>query len=95
MTNGAEEMDKKLELTRRCLTLISRIAVRGACSPDPQQVVDTLMELSYALFEERHSTGNRLRDLERMHYKLDYIDSTSEEFTARHVLQYAVRSTWN
>ena len=88
-------MDKNLELTRKCLTLISRIAARGACSPDSEHVVDTLMELTHALLEPLYSTRNGVRDLDQMHQELDHIDSTSQEFTAWHVLKYALRSTWN
>ena len=94
-STGGYKMEKTLELTRKCLTLISRIAARGACSPDPEHIVDTLMELTYALSEPLYSTRNGVRELDRMHRELDFIDSTFQEFTARHVLKYALRSTWN
>lgn len=83
-------MENDVELTRKCLTLIGRIAVRGACSPDAQEVADTLMELTCALVERR-----QMRDLDRMHRDLDFIDSTSRGFTARDMLKFALQSTWN
>ncbi|MGO9113018.1 MAG: hypothetical protein ACLP9L_27620 [Thermoguttaceae bacterium] len=95
-------MDKNLELTSRCLTLISRIAARGACCPYSDEVADTLMELASALLEPRRDTDElgsvlerRGRDLDQMHQRLDFIDSTSRDFTARDVLKYALQSTWN
>jgi hypothetical protein len=91
-------IDEKLELTRKCLTLISRIAARSAASPDPEHVHDTLMELDYALRKSPHGpkkTGNHVYDLNRLHQELDFIDSTSQEFTAYDVLKYATRNTWN
>jgi hypothetical protein len=82
--------------------LISRIAARGACSPDEQNVGDTLMELRYALLEPRRFTDwsdavleYEMRDLDRIHQELDFIDATSQDLTARDVLKFAVRSTWN
>jgi hypothetical protein len=48
-------MMKNLEVIRKCLTLISRIAARGACSPDAQNVSD--LELTYAQLEPRRSTN--------------------------------------
>jgi len=94
-------MDGDLDLTRRCLTLISRIAGRAAGSPHPDHAADALMELRGALLEPRPEagtpsvTGGPDRTLDRLHQTLDFIDSTSQEFTARHVLNYALRSTWN
>jgi hypothetical protein len=96
-------MGKDLELVRKCLTLISRIAARGASSPDPAHVRDTLMELTYALEREsdwtqplaarvRPSSG---RDLERLHGELDFIDATSQPLAANLILKCASRSTWN
>jgi hypothetical protein len=42
-------MDDDLELVKRYLTLISRIAARGASSPDPDHIRDTLLEVCFAL----------------------------------------------
>jgi hypothetical protein len=41
-------MDKNLNLVRKCLTRISRIAARSAAAQDPQYVSDILFLLSYA-----------------------------------------------
>ena len=99
--------DKDIELVRKCLTLISRIAARGACSPDIEHVRYTLMELGYALFKSEStnsptallegsiSMSRRIRDLEETHRELDFIDSTSQDFTAHDALKYATRGTWN
>jgi hypothetical protein len=95
-------MDTNLEVTRKCLTLISRIAARGACSPDAQNLADTLMELRCALLGPRHATDAwdavlepEKRDLDRIHRELDFIDSTSQNLNARDALKFTVRSTWN
>ena len=90
-------MEENLELKRKCLTLISRIAARAAGSPDPDHVADTLMELAYAL-ETPHRDAERANSVgsfDRLYQELNYIDSTSQEFTAYHVLKYACRNTWN
>jgi hypothetical protein len=92
--------DENVELTRKCLTLISRIAARAAASPDCEHVVDTLMELTFALEPHPSAIGSSvthrsLSDLRRIHETLDFIDSTSQGFTAGEVLKYALRSTWN
>ena len=92
------DMKQELELTRQCLTLISRIAARAAASPDSEHVQDTVMELEYAMSKSPYGanqTGHHLRDLEQLHQELAFIDSTSQEFTARDVLKYAIRNTWN
>jgi hypothetical protein len=95
-------MMNNLEVIRKCLTLISRIAARGACSADEQNVADTLMELTYALLEPRRSRDEsdavleqEMRDLDRIHKELDFIDSTSQNLTASDAVKFAVRSTWN
>jgi len=96
-------MDKNLDLVRKCLTLISRIAARGASSPDPDHVSDTLFELSCALETNPYGSGTleppispkSIRQLERLHQELDFIDSTSTGYTARDVLKFMNTSTWN
>ena len=97
------EMDRNLELTKRCLTLISRIAARGASSPDPERVYDTLMELQFALRRDVRGasavefplSAEEVNNLGRAHRDLAHIDSTSDEFSASDFLKYASRSTWN
>jgi hypothetical protein len=51
-------MDKYLELRKRCLTLISRIAARAASSPYPGHARISLWELNYVLRDSR--LGNAL-----------------------------------
>ena len=94
-------MEDNLTLVRRCLTLISHIAARGARSTDEEHVHDTLYELAGAMaelgslkvgaYEATNHTGN----LKRVHDELDFIDSTSEPLTAELILKYFTRSTWN
>lgn len=96
-------MDNELELKRRCLTLISRIAARAANSPDHDHVRDTLFELDYALKRSPNAANpstsdirpDTFRDLRRLHQDLDFIDVTGDEFTVFHFLKYSTRSTWN
>jgi hypothetical protein len=87
-------VEKDLELVRRCLTLISRIAARGACSTDDEHVFDTLMELRVALHNPRVSPTKH-QDIERVHHELDFIDSTSQPLMAELILKCSTRSTWN
>jgi len=96
-------MDKNLDLVRRCLTLISRVAARGASSPDPEHVSDTLFELSYALEKcsydartlEPPASLKGIYRLDKLHRDLDFIDSTSTGYTARDFLKFMNTSTWN
>ena len=96
-------VDNNLDLVRRCLTIISRIAARGASSPDPDHVRDTLFELSHALqkcsydartLEPPASLGGFYRLL-KLHQDLDFIDSTSTGYTARDFPNFANTSTRN
>jgi hypothetical protein len=90
-------METDLELVKKCLTLISRIAARGASSSDPDHVLYTLMELAYALDHARKAKGYRLVDfdIEFLHQELDFTDSTSEPMTAEMILKYSSRNTFN
>src|SRR5579862_886 len=99
--NG-DKMNENLDLVRRCLTLVSRIAARGASSPDHEHVSDTLFELSFALERHPYSAGT-LRPpvslkgiyfLQKLHEELDYIDSTSQGYTALDFLKFVNTSTW-
>ena len=96
-------MDKNLDLVRRCLTLISRIAARGASSVDPEDASDILFELSYTLESypyrawilEPPISQKGIYQLHRLHEELDYADSTSTGYTARDFLKFVNTSTWN
>jgi hypothetical protein len=96
-------MDKNLDLVRRCLTLISRIAARDASSSDPQDVSDFLAELTCALQRYPYAYGTLeppisakgIYSLQRLLEALDYTDSTSREYTASDFLRFANTSTWN
>jgi hypothetical protein len=75
-----------VELARKCLTLISDIASRGACSDDPEQIGYALQELTQVLIE-RTGTEERLfepipaeqmRHLPKLYEELDFVDSCSQ-----------------
>jgi len=81
-----------IELAKRCLALISDIAVRGACSQSPEEVGYALQELTQVLIER---TGNDARlfkpipadeihDLRGLHDELDFVDSCSQSMAAAH-----------
>jgi hypothetical protein len=78
----------------RCLTLISRIAARGAASPIDEHVRDTLMELQFYL-DERQELFNGETRLERLHRDLYHMDVSSEPLIAELILKYAARTAWN
>jgi hypothetical protein len=96
-------MDKNLDLVRKCLTLISRIAARGAAAPDPEYVSDILFQLSYALETYPYSSRafeppvspKSIYQLHKLHQELDEIDLTCTGYTARDFLRFVNTSTWN
>jgi len=56
------------------------------------------MELHYTQLTspyEEETAHKDIRDLERLHQELDFIDSSSQEFTAYDVLKFATWNTWN
>jgi hypothetical protein len=79
-----------IELAKRCLTLISDIAGRGACSQSPEDIGYALQELTQVLVE-RTGTNNRLfdpipadeiRDLRWLDEELAFVDSCSQSMAA-------------
>jgi hypothetical protein len=95
-------MDKNLDLVRKCLTRISRIAARGAAAQDPQYVSDILFQLSYAfetypyrsLMLEPPVSSKSIHQLHKLHQELDEIDSMSN-YTVQDFLRFVNTSTWN
>jgi hypothetical protein len=82
-------MDRTLELKRKCLARIVKIAARGAASLDPDDVNTTLFELWWAL-------DNYLdHDLRQLHGELSCFSPTADGLTAYDMLDFAIRSTWN
>ena len=82
-TSGVEN----IELAKKCLALISTIAVRGACSQDPNQVGYALQELTQVLLER---TGNderlfepvpadQIPNLEQLHSELDFVETCATD----------------
>lgn len=74
-----------IELARKCLTLISQIATRGACSQDPNQIGYALQELTQVLLERTGSEerlfepvpADQIPDLQWLHSELDFVESLS------------------
>ena len=95
-------MDKNLDLVRKCLTLISRIAARGAAAQDPQYVSDALFQLSYALETYPYSSlmleppvsSKSIHPLHKLHQELDEIEM-STGYTVQDFLRFLNTSTWN
>ena len=76
-----------VDLARRCLLLISSIALRGACSPDSAHIGYALQELTQVLLER---TGNddrvfepvlpqQIPGLVKLHEELDFVDGLSQD----------------
>jgi hypothetical protein len=85
-----EESATRVDTARECLTLIGRIAARGASSADPESISYALEELSQVLVE-RTRTEQRLfepvpayqiRDLDWLLEELDLVDSFSSSIEA-------------
>jgi hypothetical protein len=95
-------MNEKLEVIRRCLTLVCRIAARGACSPDPCYVEDALLQLRFALLDPRHRRDTHIQIVEtrrceliEIYQDLAFIDTNAHKFIASDVVRFAVQSTTN
>ena len=81
--------DKK-EMARRCLSLISEIAGRGARSRDPEQIGYALQELTQVLFERTGCddrlfepvAADQIKGLTKLHGELDFINGSSQDFMA-------------
>jgi len=78
--------DKK-ELARRCLSLISEIAGRGARSRDPEQIGYALQELTQVLLERTGQKDrvfepvppDQLRGLSKLYEELDFVNGCSHD----------------
>lgn len=96
-------MDKNLDLVRKCLTLISRIAAGGAAAQDPQYVSDILFQLSHAFETYPYSSQafeppispKSIHQLHKLHQELDEIESISTGYTVQDLLRFMNTSTWN
>jgi len=96
-------MDKNLDVVRKCLTLISRIAARGAAAQDSQYVSDILFQLSYALetspyrsrMLEPPVSSKSIHQLHKLHQELDEIESLSPGYTVQDFLRFVNTSTLN
>ena len=81
-------MDKHVELRKRCLTLISRLAARAASSPYPGDAEIMLHELKYALGEFPYDldsldsvpTDDDLHELDKLYRSLNLIDSECQSY---------------
>ena len=78
--------DKK-ELARRCLSLISEIAGRGARSRDPELIGYALQELTQVLYERTGQDDrvfepvppDQLRGLSKLYEELDFVNGCSHD----------------
>ena len=81
--------DKK-ELARRCLSLISEIAGRGARSRDPEQIGYALQELTQVLFERtgwddrlfEPVAADQIKGLAKLYGELDFVNGCSQDLMA-------------
>ena len=68
------ESQKRIKLAKKCLAIISRIAARGARSPNPGHIGYAIEELSQVLFERigcddrlfEPVPADQIRDLEKL-----------------------------
>jgi hypothetical protein len=87
--NTGSNMDENVELKRKCLALIIRIAARGAASLDPDDVNTSLEGLKWALNQYLD------HDLPQLHLELRTFTPTADALTAFDMVGFAMRSTWN
>jgi hypothetical protein len=83
--------EARIELAKKCLRLIGRIAERCARSQNPEIIGYALQELSQVLLE-RTGTQDRvfepvdadqLHDLSRLHTELDWVDGSLSDLMSR------------
>ena len=88
---GSLTSEDRIELAKKCLRLISRIAERGARSQNPEIIGYALQELSQMLLE-RTGTQDRvfepvradqIDDLTRLYGELDFVDVISSDLISR------------
>jgi hypothetical protein len=80
----------RTEMARRCLSLISEIAGRGARSRDPEQIGYALQELTQVLFERtgQHDrlfepiAADQIKGLTNLYGELDFINGSSQDLMA-------------
>jgi hypothetical protein len=92
--------EARIEMARECLRLISRIATRGACSGNSEDIGYALEELSQVLLERTGSQDRRfepvpadqLCDLNRLHEELDFVESCSSSMVNAHLTVSVLRS---
>ena len=79
-----------IELAKKCLSLISDIAGRGACSQSTEDIGYALQELTQVLVDRTGSSdrlfepipADEVRDLRSLHEELDLVDSFSQSMAA-------------
>ena len=94
---------RRIELARKCLAMISRIASRGACSENPEHIGYALQELSQVLCERTGSEDrlfppiavDRLRDLNHLIEELSLVDAASSDMRLSHPDQSTNPGIWN
>ena len=84
--------ESNLEQARKCLSLISSIAKRGACSQNPDNVGYALQELTQVLLERTGKEervfepmpGGQIPNLPWLYTELDFVEGCSQDLEAAH-----------
>ena len=88
---GSLTSEDRIELAKKCLRLIGKIAERGARSQNPANIGYVLQELSQVILE-RTGTQERvfepvdadeLHDLTRLYGELDFVDVCSSDHISK------------
>jgi len=88
---GSLTSEDRIELARKCLRLIGRIAERGARSRNPANVGYVIQELSQVLLERTGAQdrifepvdADQLQDLTRLYGELDFVDVCSSDLISK------------
>ena len=88
---GSLTGEDRIELAKKCLRLIGRIAERGARSQNPEIIGYALQELSQVLLERTDTQdrvfepvdADQLQDLVRLYEELDFVDVSSSDLMWR------------
>lgn len=97
------ESKRRIQLARKCLALISRIAGRGACSENPEHISYALQELSQVLCErtgdeERYFEpvpADEIAGLGELLEELAFVDAFPIETRLAHQVESAWPGIWN
>ena len=88
---GSLTSEDRIELAKKCLRLISRIAERCARSQNPEIIGYALQELSQVLLERTGTKdtifepvrADQIHDLTQLYTELDWVDVSSSDLISR------------